>query len=223
MASETSNSPLGIRSVEWLRNNGAAGLVAQVESIYYTLTAPSKGGPTLRALPKVGYGAAAARPGRPSTPKVARARRIADPSRTAGRGRLARDPPEPRIRAADPLDDAARPTRIPARRRGTRVDRHPAHEAHAQPWPAGALRAAPAWVDGRRRRWAPATAGDVQQRLQAERLPRRLRRQRTHLRADARRSGRRSSATKTGTSTSSTGATARRSLPASPSHARTCP
>lgn len=57
MVSETSNSPLGIRSVEWLRNNGAAGLVAQVESIYYTLTAPSKGGPTLRALPKVGYGA----------------------------------------------------------------------------------------------------------------------------------------------------------------------
>jgi hypothetical protein len=52
-----SNSSLGIRTVEWLRDNGAAGLVAQVESIYYTLTAPSKGGPTLRALPKVGYGA----------------------------------------------------------------------------------------------------------------------------------------------------------------------
>jgi hypothetical protein len=54
--SEPSNSSLGIRSVEWLRDNGAAGLVARVESIYYTLTAPSKGGPTLRALPKVGYG-----------------------------------------------------------------------------------------------------------------------------------------------------------------------
>ncbi len=58
--SEPSNSSLGIRSVEWLRDNGAAGLVARVESIYYTLTAPSKGGPTLRALPKVGYGAGSA-------------------------------------------------------------------------------------------------------------------------------------------------------------------
>src|ERR1035441_8465318 len=54
--SQPSNSSLGIRTVEWLRDNGAAGLVARVESIYYSLTAPSKGGPTLRALPKVGYG-----------------------------------------------------------------------------------------------------------------------------------------------------------------------
>jgi hypothetical protein len=60
MATEASNSSLGIRTVEWLRNNGAAGLVAQVESIYYTLTAPSKGGPTLHALPKVGVGGSAA-------------------------------------------------------------------------------------------------------------------------------------------------------------------
>jgi Phosphodiester glycosidase len=55
---EPSNSSLGVRSVEWLRDHGAAGLVSQVESIYYSLTAPGKGGPTLRALPKVGYGAA---------------------------------------------------------------------------------------------------------------------------------------------------------------------
>ncbi len=54
----TSNSSLGIRTVEWLRDNGGAGLVAKVESIYYSLTAPSKGGPTLRALPKVGVGGA---------------------------------------------------------------------------------------------------------------------------------------------------------------------
>ncbi|HWX95485.1 MAG TPA: phosphodiester glycosidase family protein [Solirubrobacteraceae bacterium] len=58
--SKPSNSSLGIRTVEWLRDHGAAGLVAQVESTYYSLTAPSKGGPTLRALPKVGYGSAAA-------------------------------------------------------------------------------------------------------------------------------------------------------------------
>lgn len=57
--SEASNSSFSIRSVEWLRDNGAAGLVASVESLYYTLTAPSKGGPTLRALPKVGYSASA--------------------------------------------------------------------------------------------------------------------------------------------------------------------
>jgi hypothetical protein len=56
--SQPSNSSFGIRAVEWLRDNGAAGLVARIESAYYSLTAPSKGGPTLRALPRVGYGAA---------------------------------------------------------------------------------------------------------------------------------------------------------------------
>jgi Phosphodiester glycosidase len=49
-----SNSSLGIRSVEWLREHGAAGVVSQIESTYYSLTAPSKGGPTLHALPAVG-------------------------------------------------------------------------------------------------------------------------------------------------------------------------
>jgi hypothetical protein len=58
--SEPSNSSLSIRSVEWLRDHGAAGVVASVESIYYSLNAPAKGGPTLRALPKQGFGAAAA-------------------------------------------------------------------------------------------------------------------------------------------------------------------
>jgi len=57
-----SNSSLGIRSVEWLREHGAAGVVSQIESTYYSLTAPSKGGPTLRALPAVG-----ARGGTPPT------------------------------------------------------------------------------------------------------------------------------------------------------------
>ena len=49
-----SNSSLGIRSVEWLRDHGAAGLVTKVESIYYSLEAPAKGGPALHALPTVG-------------------------------------------------------------------------------------------------------------------------------------------------------------------------
>jgi hypothetical protein len=50
-----SNTALGVRSVEWLRDNGAAGIVAQIETWYYSLTAPSKGGPPLKALPKVGH------------------------------------------------------------------------------------------------------------------------------------------------------------------------
>ena len=49
-----SNTALGVRSVEWLRDNGAAGIVGQIENWYYTLTAPSKGGPGLKALPTVG-------------------------------------------------------------------------------------------------------------------------------------------------------------------------
>ena len=66
---QSSNAPFGIRTGEWLRDHGAAGVVAKVESIYYSLTAPSKGGPTLKAIPHVGYGALTAvaaefRPGR---------------------------------------------------------------------------------------------------------------------------------------------------------------
>ena len=49
---QPSNSSVGIRTVEWLRDNGARGLVTQVESIYYSLTGPATGGPALRALPK---------------------------------------------------------------------------------------------------------------------------------------------------------------------------
>ncbi len=49
-----SNATLAIRTIEWLRTNGGAGLVSKIETIYYSLTAPSKGGPQLKALPKVG-------------------------------------------------------------------------------------------------------------------------------------------------------------------------
>jgi hypothetical protein len=52
--SAPSNSPFGVRAVEWLRNNGAAWLVSDIESIYYTWNAPSTGGPGLKALPRVG-------------------------------------------------------------------------------------------------------------------------------------------------------------------------
>jgi Phosphodiester glycosidase len=53
-----SSLPLGVRSVEWLRANGAAWLVNDVESLYYRSTAPKKGGPQLRTIPSVGIAAA---------------------------------------------------------------------------------------------------------------------------------------------------------------------
>jgi hypothetical protein len=55
---QPSNSSLGIRTVEWLRDHGAAQIVADVETFYYSLNAPAKGGPQLRALPKVGVAGA---------------------------------------------------------------------------------------------------------------------------------------------------------------------
>src|SRR5579862_33268 len=48
---QPSNSSFFINAVEWLRSNGARGLVNRVENYYYSLTAPSKGGPALKKLP----------------------------------------------------------------------------------------------------------------------------------------------------------------------------
>jgi hypothetical protein len=48
------NVGFGIVSVEWMRSHGGNGIVSQIENWYYTLTAPSKGGPPLRSLPQVG-------------------------------------------------------------------------------------------------------------------------------------------------------------------------
>jgi hypothetical protein len=53
------NVSLGVSTVEWLRQNGGNSLVSQIENEYYTLTAPSKGGPALHSLPQVGVAAAA--------------------------------------------------------------------------------------------------------------------------------------------------------------------
>jgi hypothetical protein len=52
MLAQRSDSSLGVRTVECLRDNGARGLVTKVESIYYSLTAGSTGGPGLRSLPR---------------------------------------------------------------------------------------------------------------------------------------------------------------------------
>lgn len=72
-----SNSSLAIRSVEWLRDNGGAGLVSSVERFYYTLTAPAKGGPALLRLPGAGVagqaGAARAHGQRRNLPRTIRA------------------------------------------------------------------------------------------------------------------------------------------------------
>jgi hypothetical protein len=50
--SQPSDSSLFIRSVEWMRGNGARGLVDNVENIYYAFNAPAKGGAALRVLPR---------------------------------------------------------------------------------------------------------------------------------------------------------------------------
>jgi hypothetical protein len=48
---QRSDSSLGIRTVEWMRDNGARGIVNTVENWYYSLKAPAEGGPALRTLP----------------------------------------------------------------------------------------------------------------------------------------------------------------------------
>ena len=49
-----SSLPLGVRSVEWLRANGGAWLVDDIERLYYSWRTPKKGGPQLTTLPQVG-------------------------------------------------------------------------------------------------------------------------------------------------------------------------
>lgn len=48
------NIGIDVATVEWVRSHGGNPLVSEVENIYYTLTAPSKGGPALKRLPQVG-------------------------------------------------------------------------------------------------------------------------------------------------------------------------
>src|SRR5579862_1374706 len=54
MARLPSSLPLGVRSVEWLRQHHFNWLVDDVEHYYYTWNAPKKGGPQLKVLPSVG-------------------------------------------------------------------------------------------------------------------------------------------------------------------------
>ena len=64
--SERSNSGLSIRLVEWMRDHGARALVNKVESIYYSLNAPSTGGrPCGRCRIRQGPSPARDNPGMP--------------------------------------------------------------------------------------------------------------------------------------------------------------
>jgi hypothetical protein len=55
-----SNSSFTIQTFEWLRSNGAARIATRIEDIYYSLTAPSTGGPALKHLALAQRGAAVA-------------------------------------------------------------------------------------------------------------------------------------------------------------------
>ena len=57
-----SNSSFTIRTFEWLRDHGAATFASGVEGIYYSLNAPSTGGPALRRLPHAADAIAAVHP-----------------------------------------------------------------------------------------------------------------------------------------------------------------
>lgn len=65
--SQPSSLPLSVRSIEWVRANHGAWLVDTVEHYWYSWTAPSPGGPPLKALPVVGIAAKKQRPRRRST------------------------------------------------------------------------------------------------------------------------------------------------------------
>ncbi|MHB8691852.1 MAG: phosphodiester glycosidase family protein [Solirubrobacteraceae bacterium] len=52
MLTQRSDSSLGVRTVEWLKENGGRGLVNSIENWYYTtIGAPSTGGPGIHKLP----------------------------------------------------------------------------------------------------------------------------------------------------------------------------
>jgi hypothetical protein len=46
-----SNSSFTIRSFEWLRDHGAAQIASEIETVYYTMNAPTRGGAPLGKLP----------------------------------------------------------------------------------------------------------------------------------------------------------------------------
>jgi len=53
-----SNSSFIAQSVEWVRSHGGRWLVNDIENLWYSINAPSKGGAALKKLPHVGFGGA---------------------------------------------------------------------------------------------------------------------------------------------------------------------
>ena len=78
-----SSLPLGIRSVEWLRANGGAVPINELESLWYRWHAPARGGPPLHGLPRLAGAAVATPTKRLATP--ARIRPVIRPA-LAGEG-----------------------------------------------------------------------------------------------------------------------------------------
>ena len=163
-----SNSSFTIRSFEWLRDHGAAKIASQIESIYYTLNAPSTGGPALHATAlRISRAVAADAPAR---------HRPADSPGAARRGRVGADRDLERRQLPGPDHPVPQRPQLPADGGRGGLDRHAPHLDRALPGPAGALGQPAARPDGGPAGAALAAAGHLQQRLQAPGLPRRLRR-----------------------------------------------
>ncbi len=227
---EPSNSSLGIHTVEWMRDNGARGLVNTDRELLLLAERAGQGWPgaALRCPGRRALAAGVRGRGRhrrtPSTTTGRRAITAADPSGAARRGRVARDLRRRRLAPAGA--DHELPARAPPTRRSvagvawidhTRTSTwlYPGRTSRACRCPRADRWRFRLGMRGRAR-------GDLQQRLQAVGLGRRLRLRRPHVRAAARRAWRRSSATATARSTSSPGAAVRPPGPTSSTPGRTC-
>jgi predicted DNA-binding transcriptional regulator AlpA len=78
---QPSSLPLGVRSVEWLRVHHGNWLVDEVEHVYYSWNAPTKGGPQLTSLPAIGLPPAATGPSPAARPAKSKARVASWPPR----------------------------------------------------------------------------------------------------------------------------------------------
>ena len=188
---QPSSLPLGVRSVEWLRNHHGNWLVDEVESIYYGWKAPKKGGPQLKTLPAVGLTPAATVPTHvgQAARTHARARRgrrgSSRSSRTRCRG-------EGVWERTGPLVDGRPPVLVTTFRTERDYPRIVAYVAwfdHTRtalallPRPLRAAERARARTDVGSLRPALAAARDLQRRLHLHRRPQRLDGQRPHQRA----------------------------------------
>ncbi len=161
-----SSLPLGVRSVDWVRTHHGAWFVNEVERLYYTWTAPSKGGPPLRTLPTVGKPISQAPPPRVYyPPRITPLMRPVLPGEGVWRstGRVVDGA------AAGAGDDVPDRPRLSADRRLRRLVRPHADAARSLPRPLRAAGREPARADGGATVAALAPARRVQQRVHAPR------------------------------------------------------